>query len=617
MPTNLLYVPLPILQYYFVDKDSGLPLAAGIVTFYQDENRTILKPVFTITGSPPDYTFTQLPNPLILGSGGTFLDGSGNDIIPYLYPYDVDGNPQLYYITVDNYLGVPQFTREGVPSGIAAAPIASATGTVNYIPNGQFELNVGSIINVPARGVVIASGASHGLINTDIQFYKPVGGQTDSITFTRFSGGPQLVEPDPTPSYYLTYNCSTIVSDSPKYIEFVISNNARMFDSQNLVVTFQARSSNNNTLEAQYVQYMGDNGGSVTTILTHVNTFNLLPGVWTRFSQTFTVPSTVSYPIGTCGNDFNSIRLLIQPGTLVNIDLAVVQLTYGTEAIPFIYEVADVIAGQTTVPRSGDVRMSVRPPDPTWLLMNDGTIGSATSGATTRANIDTFPLYYYIYQNVTNANAPVVGGRGTNVYTDFVANKPITLTKALGRAFSGINPTGASISPLPATADHTTSLFSVSATSGSFLEGDAVYLTSTGALPTGLSGYPTLYYVIYVSNTSFQLATTEENAFNDVVETFSDNGTGTLTVSLANSIVRNLGDFAGQETHTQIIPELAAHNHTTANIPSTRISTTATASSNLSLYETGVTTVFSSTTGTSTPFNIIQPTTFMNFYIKL
>jgi len=54
------------LELYMVDNASGLPLSGGIVTFYSDVNRTQLKPVYQLTGSPGNYTFAPLNNPCTL-----------------------------------------------------------------------------------------------------------------------------------------------------------------------------------------------------------------------------------------------------------------------------------------------------------------------------------------------------------------------------------------------------------------------------------------------------------------------------------------------------------------------------------------------------------------------
>lgn len=85
--------------------------------------------------------------------------------------------------------------------------------------------------------------------------------------------------------------------------------------------------------------------------------------------------------------------------------------------------------------QTGDFVLTMRPAaNAGWIVCNDGTIGSAASAATTRANADTQPLYTLIWNSVSNTFAPVTGGRGASAALDFAANKPIALTKMLGRA---------------------------------------------------------------------------------------------------------------------------------------------------------------------------------------
>jgi len=85
------------------------------------------------------------------------------------------------------------------------------------------------------------------------------------------------------------------------------------------------------------------------------------------------------------------------------------------------------------IPRTGDVQISLRNDAlPGWVPMNDGTIGSASSGATTRANADCQPLYTWIWENIDNAYAPVTGGKGVSAAADWAANKPLKLLKTLG-----------------------------------------------------------------------------------------------------------------------------------------------------------------------------------------
>ncbi len=161
------------LQEYFVDKDTGEPLSAGVVTFYEDNDRTVLKPIYQQVQAPDNtYSFVQLNNPLTLTIVGTFSDDSGNDIIPYLYPYsglptDAErGALDLYYITV--YAAVPpigtgvlQFTREAWPPNVDDSGSSTSDNAIseNQISNPQFvEVNFDSsvvlTVNVTGSGTV-------------------------------------------------------------------------------------------------------------------------------------------------------------------------------------------------------------------------------------------------------------------------------------------------------------------------------------------------------------------------------------------------------------------------------------------------------------------------------
>ncbi len=144
------YISTSDLESYFVDKDTGAPLAGGFVQFWKDSDRTEAKLVFQkqnigadpVTGQPI-YQFVPLPDPVQLSAVGTPQDNNGNNITIYYYPYDAEGNVELYYVAVFNYLGVPEFTREGWPNTFATDnPGAGSGATENQISNPQFvEVN--------------------------------------------------------------------------------------------------------------------------------------------------------------------------------------------------------------------------------------------------------------------------------------------------------------------------------------------------------------------------------------------------------------------------------------------------------------------------------------------
>ncbi len=175
------YITSVSLNPYLVDKDTGAPLSGGFVQFWKDSDRTEPKLVFEkiatgadpITGNPV-YEFVPLPDPLTISAVGTFQDAAGNNIAVYYYPFDEDGNEELYYVAVFNSLGVPQFVREGWPgSGVSGGNTDGAGTPENMISNSQFVL-----VNFPANGINYTSGGAE-----DISFPIAPDWKLD-VTFT-------------------------------------------------------------------------------------------------------------------------------------------------------------------------------------------------------------------------------------------------------------------------------------------------------------------------------------------------------------------------------------------------------------------------------------------------
>jgi hypothetical protein len=93
---------------------------------------------------------------------------------------------------------------------------------------------------------------------------------------------------------------------------------------------------------------------------------------------------------------------------------------------------------------TGDVKLTIKTAaDDGWVIMDDGTIGNAASGASTRANADTSALFTLLWDNTTDANCAVSTGRGASAAADYAANKTIALPKALGRALANYDTGGA------------------------------------------------------------------------------------------------------------------------------------------------------------------------------
>lgn len=95
---------------------------------------------------------------------------------------------------------------------------------------------------------------------------------------------------------------------------------------------------------------------------------------------------------------------------------------------------AQIAIWRDTLFTTGDVKVTYKTTaDSGWVMLDDGTIGSASSGATTRANADTEDLFTLLWNNTLDANCAVSTGRGANAAADFAANKTIALPKLLGR----------------------------------------------------------------------------------------------------------------------------------------------------------------------------------------
>lgn len=116
------YYPLGCLENYFVDKTTGLPLAGGKIYVYRNYDKSTLKKIYKIIGDPESPSFTELSNPLILSAVGTIVDENGQNIVPYIYPYDIFGGVQLAYIRVCNANDVLQFERSFVPARLDPSP---------------------------------------------------------------------------------------------------------------------------------------------------------------------------------------------------------------------------------------------------------------------------------------------------------------------------------------------------------------------------------------------------------------------------------------------------------------------------------------------------------------
>lgn len=98
----------------------------------------------------------------------------------------------------------------------------------------------------------------------------------------------------------------------------------------------------------------------------------------------------------------------------------------------------------TTVLATGDVKVRYGTGSLSGFVRCNGrTIGSATSGASERANADAQALFEYLWG--ADSNLSVSTGRGASANADWSANKTITLPDCRGRVIAGLDGMGNSV----------------------------------------------------------------------------------------------------------------------------------------------------------------------------
>ena len=486
MPINTdLLIAAAILQDGFVDKD-GTPMAGGTITCYQDNSRTTLKNWYYQSSNFADangnYTFSPLPNPLTLSAAGTICDINGVDTIPFFYPFsETDENQsQPYYITIVNHDMTNQITRPNFPyNRESTSPNVNVVSLNNQIINNGFWRNrqPNYINQTPFTSLTLSSGGSSSILSSvpytqvlwtgvstlygtivcpsqhdgfampDIQFLKNNLSANDFLTFTPFPLNPQLLIPNTiTPEYYINHTCAVAGSaETVKCYQFPISQHLNNLSNFPFTVSIQAQNAGGtgtgqNVISLQLLQFTGSGSTSPAPTLI-ANTDITLNTDWTTYTLTGVFPTSAGLSLSTTEDDGWYLQVQMPTNVICNINFTKPSLYLTTNAIPqndlLTYDQIDAIINSS---RTGDIRTTLNTFSPFgWVGANDGTIGSAASGATTRANSDTWQLYNLLYVNVSDTYAPVSGGRtapGNTIaaaYTDFIANKPIALTKTLSR----------------------------------------------------------------------------------------------------------------------------------------------------------------------------------------
>jgi hypothetical protein len=554
MAASGVLLPEPI--WYFVD-NNGKPLGAGFLGTYRSLDKSTKKLVYQDPGLTTPY-----PDPIQMSENGTIPTPIfwAQDEAYYVVAYrNVNGLPD----TSDPIWEVDNFSPSIVGGGGGGGgSITTYVSLTNYVGNNVHYHNLGTSASPIPAGTILAPGNHEGFTTSDTTIQKNNNSATDQIIFQQFAIDNNPFAGDVTPEYYLNYICSIAAAESYKFIRYPINLHVNSMEAQAISITlwganFGAGSENVAINIRQYLGQTGVGGETVISandIVTLIGTATLTAGsspIWKQFTFSGTIPAIPGATTpGGCGDDAVYLELTLPLNATCNLGLAKPTLYLGTIKPTLSFDTYDQINELVSSARTGDLRYSMNSFSPFgWVPMNDGTIGAGTSSTggpvVARANQDTFQLYSLLWTSVTSqTNGTNIGGTGYaqlydstgtplaavggNPAADFLANRRIGLTKALGRVL-------------------------------------------------GIAGL----------------------------------GAGLTT--------RALGQNLGEEAHLQTLNELFNHTHNTAGGQFVIDGI----AGNIPLGTTGATTGRSSVTGSvtgeggQTAFNVMQPTTFVNLFIKL
>lgn len=547
----------PNPHWVIIDNFSKLPNGAAIYT-YRTLNPTEFKPAFQDAGGTIPY--------------GQPIVGFGNGTMPPIFwEFDDAAPEETYYIQVwsapQDAGGVFLWDFNGLSGGGSGGGSTVTNNDVeNLIVNGQFFRNVGDQVGAPSIATQITLAPSNnagiggyaknpddGPPAPDIVFAKSNQTDSDSLNFVTVSpiGSNNFID-NPTPEIYVEYNCTVGgTGQTYKYIQFPIVKGLQNLSSATVKTQIFAKLISGNPVGVTLTlrQFFGNGGSPSNDVVTVIGggPITITPN-WSKIPLPPQVVPSIAFPgstLGSCGNDALFMQINFPLSDPIRVQFILPSMYLGSVASNTDFHTLDEVDAIVNSPRTGDIRYSLNHFSPYgWVPMNDGTIGNAVSGSTSRANQDTFQLFDLIWNTFqanqalapmfTSAAVPIAYGASS--VADFTANRRLSLTKTAGRLLA------------------------------------AVGLPSTNSVP--ITG-----------------------------------GTNTGTTWA-------IGQTTGNEQHTLATGELASHNHGVGG--GGQFIATGAGGNN---YGTGGSTTSNQSTtldtGSNTPFNVQQPTVYLNVFIKL
>ena len=450
------YLLAPIPKWVLINNEGTVAGGAKLYT-YRSLNKIQQKIVYQDAGGTIPWT-----NPIIFDLNGVqgpfYWSVDSADLSDTYYLEAYDSNDNLLW-TLDDYFP---------PGSGGGGNVTTYVPITNYIANNVFIDHIDDTVNpVGVTNLVIAPSnhkgftpalinpvvaTPYGVVGPDTRFVKNNTAATDQITFPLFPLASAPLTGDVTPVDYIRYQCTNSpVGETYKYFQFPVTQKIKNLANQNMTFKIWARvTATPVTLTAYVFQYFGSGTAASSPVQTSVGTLPLTT-TWTSFNLSIVIPDVAGKSLGTPGQQTDDDAVYIQLGMPLGAPCDVLftkpVLLLGNIDPSQSFQTYDQINAVDSTPRTGDIKTSLLSSAPNgWVAMNDGSIGNVGSGATNRANQDTFQLYKTIWDGVLDAWAPVSTGRGATATADFIAGKTLTLPRSLGRAMAGAG-SGSGLSP--------------------------------------------------------------------------------------------------------------------------------------------------------------------------
>ena len=469
-----------------------------------------------------------------------------------------------------------------IPSGLYAFTIDGDTQYKEYVLGTLSGTTVSGVINVDVRG-----GETAG-----IQNYHRRGALVSITDWAVLSSVSKTLrgEAELDSSSPLTYDAALVSPTGQQIpdVNYVLSVvNGGPVSNQQQIYTSQVAGENLTANDRVYFKasdqkwwkvdtdtastYLGvEKGFAVSTVLADATLSIVVSGIMSGFSGL--TPGSVYYGSTTAGaiatTSSNDIAGTAQSATSLIVNSALqVQVPVPTGVV-FAYSSSSVPTGYLAADGSAVSRTTYA-----QLFSVIGTDYGSGDGSTTF--------------NVPNPSGRVIVGAGT----------PTTVMTFVSRSSNTITVSG--VSSIAFNENQTGTAVTYSAPSGAI---------------TGLTSGNT-YYLIRVTSTTFQVASSLANAIAGTAISLSSDGTGTQTFTTAPSAI-TLAQHGGEQTHALTVAQIPSHTHNNNAILGSASGTDETSSTNDGSSTPAANRPTDGGTGGNTAHNNMPPFLALNYIIK-